>query len=175
MKKKSILLMGLMLSAALMTACTDDAGSVSGSGDTVILNPAEGGSGSADEGGNLQKDKEDAGAEDGSEEGKEEDMSGDEAAELWTDPKMNMEDAVPGRELMCLTGNEDEAKKIAEQYGISFVEFDNGVAVFTTTEDLNAVIQRGIDNRYHAIEINREIKLTDPVAPDPDAFLQPKN
>ena len=185
MKKKSIVL-GLLLSAALLAACTDDAGSIGGAGETVILEPAEGGSGPGDNSGSIEKDPEEPpiGAEDPDNPdnpiaagGRKEDgeMLGNSVSENLTVAEAGLEKAVSGRELMCLIGNEEEARKIAQQYGITFVEFDNGVATFTTAEDLQAVIQRGKDNGYHSIEINQEIILTDPVAPTAGYGFSPRN
>lgn len=59
-----------------------------------------------------------------------------------------------GEELFALAENEEEAKKIAELYGISLVDFSYGVASFHTDEDLSAVIKRGKDNNWPLIEVN---------------------
>lgn len=44
--------------------------------------------------------------------------------------------------------SEEEAIKVAEQYGIEFVSFENSVAIFKTEEDVNSVINRGKENGY---------------------------
>ncbi len=46
-------------------------------------------------------------------------------------------------ELICLVQSEQEASELAELYSISLKSFTNGVAVFTTEEDLQTVIDRG--------------------------------
>lgn len=49
----------------------------------------------------------------------------------------------PGGELMCAADSEEAAKAIAEAYGITLAEYSLGIAVFTTEEDLKAVLARG--------------------------------
>lgn len=51
-------------------------------------------------------------------------------------------------ELVGLVSSIEEAKEVATQYGIDFVSFDTGVAVFATKEDINKVIARGKENGY---------------------------
>lgn len=51
-------------------------------------------------------------------------------------------------ELVGLVSSIAEAKEVATQYGIDFVSFDTGVAVFATKEDINKVIARGKENGY---------------------------
>lgn len=51
-------------------------------------------------------------------------------------------------ELVGLVSSIEEAKEVATQYGIDFVSFDTGVAVFATKEDINKVIARGKKNGY---------------------------
>ena len=70
-----------------------------------------------------------------------------------------------GEELMCLADSEAEAQKIAEQYGISLVLFNYGVATFHTEEDPSVVIQRGIDNGWPELSLNRANKLEEPQKP----------
>ena len=50
---------------------------------------------------------------------------------------------VEGRELTATAGSEEEARDIAEKYGIELVDYGLGVAVFHTDEDPSAVIERG--------------------------------
>lgn len=63
--------------------------------------------------------------------------------------------------LIALTNSEETAKEIAEQYGITFVAFEKGVATFYTDEDLNQVIKRGEENGYPALYINYARELSD--------------
>ena len=57
-------------------------------------------------------------------------------------------------ELIGLVSSIEEAKKTATQYGIDFVSFDSGVAVFATTEDIDKVIARGRENGYIELSPN---------------------
>ena len=59
-----------------------------------------------------------------------------------------------GRELFCLADSETEAASLASLYGITLVDYSYGVATFTTAEDPSAVVKRGRDNGWKAIEIN---------------------
>ncbi|WP_026517875.1 hypothetical protein [Butyrivibrio sp. MC2021] len=61
---------------------------------------------------------------------------------------------VEGAELLCLAQTEEEAKKIAELYGIELVEFSYGVATFHTTENPGDVIKRGLEKGYPELSIN---------------------
>ncbi|MCH5260639.1 MAG: hypothetical protein J1F18_12835 [Lachnospiraceae bacterium] len=56
--------------------------------------------------------------------------------------------------LMSLAESEEEARNIAELYGIVFVSFQNGVATYYTDEDPYQVIARGEENGYPAVYIN---------------------
>lgn len=66
---------------------------------------------------------------------------------------MNMEN-MAGNQLMSLTETEEEAKAIAQQYGIELVSFSDGVATYKTDEDPNEVIARGQKNGYPQIYLN---------------------
>ena len=59
-----------------------------------------------------------------------------------------------GRELLCLAESEDQAREIAELYGIELVEYKNGLAVFHTEEDPMTVKERGIKNGWPELEGN---------------------
>ena len=61
--------------------------------------------------------------------------------------------------LMALTESEEEAKTIAEQYGITFVSFQSGVATYYTDEDPWQVIDRGVENGYQALYLNQSRQL----------------
>lgn len=56
--------------------------------------------------------------------------------------------------LMALAESEEEARTIAEQYGITFVSYDNGVALYQTDEDPFQVIARGQENDYPPLSLN---------------------
>ncbi len=70
-----------------------------------------------------------------------------------------MPEVAKGNELFCLADSEEEAKKIAELYGIELVEFSNGVATFHTEEPLDEVIKRGQDNGWKLLEINSVVHM----------------
>lgn len=56
--------------------------------------------------------------------------------------------------LMAEVESEEEAKELAELYGITLVEVNHRIATFYTEEDLQAVIQRGEKNGWKPLEIN---------------------
>ena len=64
-----------------------------------------------------------------------------------------------GEELFALCESEEEARQIAEIYGIEFVKFGFGVATFHTEEDPSEVVRRGIENGWPHIELNRQMQL----------------
>ncbi len=59
-----------------------------------------------------------------------------------------------GTELIALADTEEQAKQIAEQYGIRLKSYAAGVAVYTTTKDPQTVIQMGIDKGYPLLSLN---------------------
>lgn len=63
--------------------------------------------------------------------------------------------------LMTLAESEEVAKEIAEQYGIIFVAYLDGVATYYTDEDLEQVISRGEENGYPILYINYQRSLSD--------------
>ena len=56
--------------------------------------------------------------------------------------------------LLASVATQEEAEKIAEQYGITLVSYENGIAVYQTQEDPYDVITRGQENGYHELSIN---------------------
>ena len=56
--------------------------------------------------------------------------------------------------LMCEADTEEDAREIAEQYGIEFVSFENGIALYHTEEDPFEVIARGQQNDYPQLSVN---------------------
>ncbi len=57
-------------------------------------------------------------------------------------------------QLMASAETEEKAREIAEQYGIEFVSFENGLALFRTEENPFDVIARGKENGYPELSIN---------------------
>lgn len=57
--------------------------------------------------------------------------------------------------LICSAESEEEAKQIAEQYGIQLVEFSYGVASFYTEEDPAEVIRRGLEVGWTELSLNQ--------------------
>lgn len=60
--------------------------------------------------------------------------------------------------LMASADSEEEARELAELYGIQLVEYSYGVATFDTDEDPAAVIARGKRNGWPALSLNGTIK-----------------
>ena len=63
--------------------------------------------------------------------------------------------------LMALVDTQEEADEIAEQYGITLVSYENGVAVYHTEENPYDVITRGQENGYHELSVNLTRRLAD--------------
>lgn len=72
--------------------------------------------------------------------------------------KMNIEDMdkvmIADNSLMSEAESEEDAREIAEEYGIEFVSFENGVALYHTEEDPFEVIARGQENGYPQLSVN---------------------
>lgn len=64
------------------------------------------------------------------------------------------EGIVAEEELMALVETEEEAQSIAGQYGIEFVSYSDGVAVYKTEEDPAVVISRGEEKGYPPLYLN---------------------
>lgn len=56
--------------------------------------------------------------------------------------------------LMASVETEEEARTIAEQYGIELVTFENRIALYHTEENPFDVIARGQENGYPQLSIN---------------------
>ena len=65
------------------------------------------------------------------------------------------DDIVKGGELICSADDEAQAREIAGLYGIELVRFEYGVATFHTDDDPAAVIQKGKDNGWKELSVNR--------------------
>ncbi len=70
-------------------------------------------------------------------------------------PKQDIS-VIPGKELFCLTENEDTARKIAEQYEIEFVSYQYGTAVFHTDKEPQSVIDYGAANHLPVLSLNTD-------------------
>lgn len=60
----------------------------------------------------------------------------------------------PNGQLFCLAEDQTQAEEVAALYGISLVEFEEGVAVFYTEEDPDAVIEKGLANGWPELSLN---------------------
>ncbi len=58
-------------------------------------------------------------------------------------------------QLMAGAESESAAQELARLYGITLVDYRNGVALFYTEEDPREVIQRGKDNGWPELSLNR--------------------
>ena len=59
-----------------------------------------------------------------------------------------------GGTLICAAETEEEAKQIGELYGIELIKFGHGMALYSTEEDLQAVIRRGKEQGWPELSIN---------------------
>lgn len=79
--------------------------------------------------------------------------------------------------LLADAGTEEEARKIAEQYGITLVSYGNGIATYQTDEDPYEVIARGEKKGYPKLSINfvqEAFEPTDPIEPtEPIKLTEP--
>lgn len=64
------------------------------------------------------------------------------------------ENMLAEQQLIALVETEEEARSIAEQYGIEFVSFSEGVAEYKTDENPNDVIARGESNGFPPLYLN---------------------
>lgn len=65
-----------------------------------------------------------------------------------------------GGQLVCMTETEEEARQIAELYGIEFLSFRYGVAVFVTEEDPRDVIRRGKEQGWPELALDGKSSIT---------------
>lgn len=61
---------------------------------------------------------------------------------------------VADNSLMSEAETEEAAREIAEQYGIEFISFENGLALYHTEDDPFEVIARGQENGFPQLSIN---------------------
>ena len=163
MKKRSMRICVIMLSAFLLTAC-EEGKAASSAGSESEVEIGENGSGADESRGRIEdgKGEDDMGAGDISGSIKPS-VSGslipidDGEEDLLTG--MISSNTAKGKELMGLASSEEEAIKIAELYGIEFVDYELGVACYHTEEDPSTVVKRGIDNGWPPVEVNRQRSL----------------
>ena len=62
-------------------------------------------------------------------------------------------------QLMALTDTRAEAEEIAGQYGITLVSWQDGLALFFTEEDPEAVVRRGVKNGWPELSVNYQREL----------------
>lgn len=76
-------------------------------------------------------------------------------------PEIPDPDAVdPNAQLLCITQSREEAEEIAALYGITLVEYEEGVALFYTEEAPQDVVRKGLDNGWPELSLNRYKKLS---------------
>mgnify|MGYP004469307073 FL=1 len=61
--------------------------------------------------------------------------------------------------MIALADTKEEAKKIAEQYGIELVNFSYGVAEYETTKDPQELIALGEKNNYPTLSTNNTLTI----------------
>ena len=57
--------------------------------------------------------------------------------------------------LTAMTETREDAQALAQQYEITLVSYDYGIATFSTDEDPQAVIDRGLRNGWQELSLNR--------------------
>ena len=62
-------------------------------------------------------------------------------------------------QLMALTDTRAAAEDIARQYGITLVSWQDGLALFFTEEDPEAVVRRGAKNGWPELSVNYQREL----------------
>lgn len=73
--------------------------------------------------------------------------------------------------LIADANTQEEAQKIAEQYGITLVSYGNGIATYQTDEDPYEVIARGEKNGYPQLSINYVQEAFDQSEPQIDQYV----
>ena len=63
-------------------------------------------------------------------------------------------DYAEGKELLASVKTLEDAERLEELYGIELVEYGDGLAVFHSEEDPAAVVRRGEENGWPALEVN---------------------
>ncbi len=65
---------------------------------------------------------------------------------------------VPGS-LLAAADSEEDARRIAERYGITLESFHFGLATYTTDKDTAALIKLGKENGWPALEPNHQYQF----------------
>lgn len=74
--------------------------------------------------------------------------------------RIDIEGIAEGRELLSFAESEEDARRIAELYGITFVKYADSVAEYTTDRELEEVIAEGRERGYPTLSINYIRKMT---------------
>lgn len=67
------------------------------------------------------------------------------------------ETAPQTRQLIATVESLEKAQELAELYGIELLDYGSQIALFGTEEDPESVIQRGKDNGWPELSLNRPI------------------
>ena len=59
--------------------------------------------------------------------------------------------------MMAEADSEEEAKQIAELYGITYEGYQNGIGRYTTTKEPNELFKMGNENGYPPLELSQKI------------------
>ena len=62
-------------------------------------------------------------------------------------------------QLMALVDSEEEAQELAELYGVDFMNYSYGVAMFSTEEEPDEVIKRGVENGWKPLGEDSGLEL----------------
>lgn len=76
-----------------------------------------------------------------------------------TQPQTEETAGVVEPQLMALTDTRAEAEEIAGQYGITLASWQDGLALFFTEEDPEAVVRRGVKNGWPELSVNYQREL----------------
>lgn len=61
--------------------------------------------------------------------------------------------------LSAMTETREDAEALAQQYEITLVSYDSGIATFSTDEDPRSVIDRGLRNGWQELSLNRNTSI----------------
>lgn len=83
------------------------------------------------------------------------------SAEDYGDTGTSIEEEIMGEKvsMIALADTKEEAKKIAELYGIELVNYSYGVAEYETTKDPQELIALGEKNNYPALSTNNTLTI----------------
>ena len=72
----------------------------------------------------------------------------------------NPDSVDPEVPLLCIAETREDAEKVASLYGITLVDYQDGVASFFTEEDPREVLQRGKAQGWPELSLNRQKHLS---------------